>query len=752
MKSTKFIACTLALILAASAFSACGMMQSQNGSTLELNMENSWSTEQTMQSISHGPLFNMGTHLLCGKYMNSGGVEYLWYDLETGERTRFQAKVYEEIDSLERVDSDCLLLPDGNIGIFCRIYQNLGGGETENHRQCMEVYDRDMNYVETREMPLEFGTHPDFPADSSNSTRIMDGKGNWIICHTHWDTGEILIESFNSEFEKYGEIEYTISSSFVGGTPSLFTSADGTVYMSIVCDNGGDYYTKLYRLDAEKRTCEETKITIPSEDGEPASGFCAGTQGYDYYYRTYYGLYGVKNDERIKLIDWINSDFMPGEVWWFLPLEDGTFILQDENRRYWKASPRTQEEIDSTKLISLATVEHSDDLLEAVMDYNREESGWRIIIKDYSEYNTVENPNLGYEVLKEDMLDGKVADIICPDGVNFESLASKGLFADWYDFMENDPEFSLENYLPNFFEAMEYDGKLQRLGFSYVIRTSAAQTQIAGEEQGQSLGELLTLAQEKDIDFVTYEPAEYLIPTWLGYLQTGCIDRKAAECCFDSPETVQLLELLGSIPEGDDFYAAREAGEYAEGYQRSWRDGSVLLDMENIAQPIDLRAIRRYDFFDADITLTGFPMVQDAGNGGVFDVPFTVCINAQSTEHEAIWDFMKFFLTEDYQKRLYESMPIHENALEYKLDEAEGMVTAAVGYSSSQTFIGALEEWESDLLREYVHGIRTCWYYDYRIQDILLEETEKLYAGDQTAQECAEMMQSRVSIYLSEQS
>ncbi len=750
MKKTKLFAFALALAITAVPLTACGFQK--EGETLELTMDNSWRTEQAMQNMSHGPLFNIGTHLLCAKYLETNGVEYLWYDMETGEKTRFQSKVYEEIDPLERVSSQEVLLPDGNIGLVTLIYQNLGGGETENHRQCMEVYDRDMNYVETREMPLDFGTHPDFPADRANSTRIMDGKGNWIICHTQWGTGEILLESFNSEFEKYGEIEYTISSSFVGGVPSLFTSADGTVYMSIVCDDGSGYYTKLYRLDAENRTCEETRITIPAEDGEPAGGFCAGTQNYDFYYRTYYGLYGVKGDERTKIIDWINSDFMPGEIGRFWALEDGMFLLQDENRSYWKASPRTQKEIESTRLISLATVEHSDDLLEAVMDYNREESGYRIIIKDYSEYNTVEDPNLGYDTMKQDMLDGKVADIICPDGVNFESLASKGLFADWYDFMDADEKFSRDDYLANFFETMEYDGKLQRLGFSYTIETSAAQTQIAGDAQGQSLGELLTVAQEKDIDFLTYDPAEYLIPRMLRNLQTGCIDRKTAECCFDSPEVVQLLELLCTIPEGDAFYTAREAGEFAFGYERSWRDGSVLLAMKSIAQPIDLRAIRRHDFGDADITLVGFPMVQDAGNGGVFAVPFTVCINAQSMEHEAIWDFMKFFLTEDYQMHLYESMPIHEDALEYKLEEAEGMVTASVGMAPGQTFIGELEEWESDLLRDYVHGIRTSWYYDYRIQNILLEEMDKLYAGDQTAQECAEMMQSRVSIYLSEQS
>ena len=755
MKKIRIFAFTLALTMGISAFTGCsgiGGIRKEDGATLEISMDNSWSTEQAMQNMSHGPLFNLGNHLLCAKYLNSGGTEYLWYDMESGEKTRFQAKVYDEIDPLERVSTQELLLPDGNIGVFCQIYQNLGGGEMEIHRQCIEVYDRGMNYLETREVPLDFGTHPDFPDERSHHHRMMDGNGNWIICHSNWDTGAFLLESFNSNFERYGEIEYSVSQDRTHhSVPNLFNGTDGTVYMVIHCGDIGEYYEKVYRLDAENRTCEETKMTIPFENGQSAGCFRAGTQDYDYCYCTYYGLYGVKNDERVKIVDWINSDFMPGEVSWFLPMEDGTFILRDQSNRYWKAVPRSQEEIESTKLISLATVEHSEDLIDAVMDYNREDSGYRIIVKDYSEYNTMENPNLGYEVMKEDMLDGKVADIICPDGVNFESLAGKGLFADWYDFMDADEEFSRDDYLPNFFETMEYHGKLQRLGFSYTIETAAAQTQLAGEEQGQSLGELLTTAQEKGIDFVTYSPAEFLTQTWLRNLQTGCIDRKTAECCFDSPEVVQLLELLGSIPKGDAFYAAVEAGEYAPGYERSWRDGSVLLEVKSIAQPIDLRAVRRHDFGDADITLTGFPMVQDEGNGGVFAPLFTVCINAQSTEHEAIWDFMKFFLTEDYQQHLYESMPIHEGAFEHKLEEAEGMVTASVGMAPG-TFIGEMEEWESDLLREYVHGIRKSFYYDHRIQDILLEEAEKMLAGDQTPQECAEMMQSRVSIYLSEQS
>ncbi len=753
MNIGKIFAFTIAVLLAAAPLTGCGFVSEQDGATLELNMDNSWRTELTLQNVSHGVNFNVGTHLLCSRAINADTVEYLWYDMETEKSVRFKPKCYEVIDPLERVGVSSLLLPDGNIGIMCNIYQNLGRFGSETHRRCIEVYDREMNYIETREMPKDFGMHPDFEDDHSSNQFLMDGEGNWIVCHSNWETGALVLESFNSAYECYGEIEYTITGSWDGNQPVIFKGGDGLIYMSVPCGSYEDHYQKIYRLNAKDRTCEETKVSIPSEvEGVYYSTFRPGTQDYDYYYSTHYGLYGVKDDERIKVIDWINSDFMPGEINNFDVLEDGTFILYDKNRRKWHATPRTQEEIDGTRLISLASVEHSTDLLEAVIDYNREESGWRIIVKDYSEYNTVSDPNLGYDTMKQDMLDGIVADIICPDGVNFESLATKGLFADWYDFMEADETFNREDYLPNFFEAFEYDEKLQRLGFSYVIETGSAKTEFAGDAQGMSLSEQLTLAEQQGIDPFYCYTIDRFAETWLHNLQTGCIDRKTAECYFNSPEFVQFLEYLCVLSEKEKTNETTNPNGYYYSNGNVYQNGEVFLNIEPITQPIDFRAIRRHTFFDSDITLVGLPMVHDEGNGGVFNAPFTVCINAQSSEHEAIWDFMKFFLSEDYQKHLYESLPIHEGAFEYKLAEAEKMVTASVGLPPVQTFIGELETWESDILRDYVHGIRTSWYYDRKVQDILVEETDKMLAGDQSPQEAAEMIQSRVSIYLSEQS
>ncbi len=738
MKKTRILAFLLTLTIAAVPLNGCGFEKEYEGATLELSMEHSWRSEKTLKSVTYGPHFSVGTHILCSKTLpNGGGVEYCWYDLETQTGTRFKPQCNEELEPLERMDSAPIEFSDGTFGIVCMIYQNKGGGEFDIHRRCMEVYDENLNLLETRELPKQmFGDNYFY-----SKFTLADKDGNWYVMRADEETDyQEKLHCYNSDFQLYGTAE----------SPSeffnyMFTTADGTVYASyLLSDNFNNAYEKLYKLDAVNHSAEPASLTL-----ESASGYMTGTNGYDFYYQTQYGIFGVKGEETTQLVNWINSDLM--NVNTCIAVDDGTFVVSDGNG-YWHLMPRTQEEIDSIQTITLAAVDLDISLLKAVMNYNREETGYRILVKDYGEYDTPDEPHKGYEIMKEDMMNGIIADMICADGQNFESLASKELFADWYDLMDADPEFNREDYFRNFFEAYEYKDKLLRLGVGYEIMTGIAKTEYVGTEQGLSLGQQLDIPLKEGMDRWIYSPAEILAETWMRNFQTGTINRETAECYFDSPDFVKLLEELNRIPGEDDFYQTMN-DNYGYNYKTNWTEDRVLFsDIPLGGSPMSIRTIRRYYFGDADLTLTGFPMVQveniDRGNGGVFDTAFTVSINAQSAEKEKIWDFMKHLLSEDYQKK-QDTLPVHRGALEFQIEQDEHNV----GFMAfGQMFVGALEPWESDILRDYIEGVRTCSYYDYRVHDILMEEAEKMLAGDQTPQETAEMMQSRVSIYLSEQS
>ncbi len=726
----RFAALAAAALTALTVFTGCGSKKEK--ATLELNMDNSWHSEKTLTGITHNAMFGVGTHMLCYAEKPNNKQEFVWYDLETGVYERFYSRTSETLTGVERLQCVPIRLYDGNFGIINMVYRGMNE-QMEVLRRTMDVYDTQLQFVESREIPSDF-----WGSDYYYSrTAALDSKGNWYC--SSWKEEPETLTVYNSRFEAYGEIEVPYDR-----TDILVTGADGAVYAFAGTWNEKSQIevTKIYRLDAEARTCEDIGVYLPAG----GYGFASGTQGYTLYYSDQNGIYGVKDNETTQVVSFLNSDFKTASIMNIYPLENGDFVLwEDESDIYWYAKPRSQEEIDNTKLISLATVGLSGELEEAVINYNRAESGYRIVVKDYSEYNTREEPYLGYDTLKKDMLDGIVADMICTEGMNFESLATKGLFADWYSLMDADEEFDRSNYTTNFFEAHEYKGKLLRLGVSYRIHTTTAKTKLVGEAQGMSLGEQLDVELSDGMDRFVLNPSDYMAQSYMHNMQTGCIDRDAAECCFDSPEFVKLLEMLKAIPTSATYY---EMNPQFWGSSSPWKDEQILFHELEIAQPIDLHAEYRGTFFDEPATLTGYPMVWDEGNGGVFNASFTVSVNAQSAEKAAIWDFMKHLLSEDYQKKLTAYMPVHEGTLEYKLNEAEHMAGATSGTMN----IGEMKEWETDLLRDYIHGIRTCSYFDTKVYTILLEESEKMLADDQTPEETAKMMQSRVSIYLSEQS
>ncbi|MDE6657917.1 MAG: hypothetical protein K2J88_04975, partial [Oscillospiraceae bacterium] len=57
-----------------------------------------------------------------------------------------------------------------------------------------------------------------------------------------------------------------------------------------------------------------------------------------------------------------------------------------------------------------------------------------------------------------------------------------------------------------------------------------------------------------------------------------------------------------------------------------------------------------------------------------------------------------------------------------------------------------------DNIKNYIASVTETTYYNEQISTIIQEEAEKFFAGDQTAQTAVEMIQSRASLYLSEQS
>ena len=148
-----------------------------------------------------------------------------------------------------------------------------------------------------------------------------------------------------------------------------------------------------------------------------------------------------------------------------------------------------------------------------------------------------------------------------------------------------------------------------------------------------------------------------------------------------------------------------------------------------------------------------------------------LAISEKSSDKEGAWKFLRRFYLYDYQKQVsrYNGFPIRKDVLEKKIEYAMATkkytdddgteVTPIEGETySMDDFTVEIKPYTKahmDLFRSMVGRIGKEDNYDTFFSDIIKiidEETKAFFAGDKTAKETAQVLQSRVKIYVSENS
>ncbi len=148
-----------------------------------------------------------------------------------------------------------------------------------------------------------------------------------------------------------------------------------------------------------------------------------------------------------------------------------------------------------------------------------------------------------------------------------------------------------------------------------------------------------------------------------------------------------------------------------------------------------------------------------------------LAISEKCDDKEGVWKFLRRLYLYDYQKKVsqYNGFPIRKDVLEKKIEYAMATkeytdddgtkVTPIEGNTySMDDFTIEIKPYTKahmDLFRSMVDRIGKEDSYDTFYIDIskmIEEETKAFYKGDKTAEETAEVLQSRVKIYVSENS
>ena len=189
-------------------------------------------------------------------------------------------------------------------------------------------------------------------------------------------------------------------------------------------------------------------------------------------------------------------------------------------------------------------------------------------------------------------------------------------------------------------------------------------------------------------------------------------------------------------------------------------------------------------FGDTEISFVGYPS-EDGTSNHLFSTSQTFAISTTCKARDVAWNFLSQLVREDYQSgdNVW-NFPVNQKAFdakmkeamteEYQTDENGNQIldengdpikipktTYYTAAASSTTLdsddpgrvdIYALSQEQADQILDVISKTTRLSVYDEAIMDIVNDEAAPFFAGQATAEETASAVQSRVKLYVAEQS
>ncbi len=431
-------------------------------------------------------------------------------------------------------------------------------------------------------------------------------------------------------------------------------------------------------------------------------------------------------------------------------------------------------------------------LQTAVNLFNRTSDQYRVTV----EYYEPENKGL-YSVNQQiatDMMNGKQIDLILfHKDITMEYFDRLGILGDFYALMDNDSKYTRDAFLPCIRSAYETtDGTLPVLTTDFGITTLVGTAENLGGLEHWNYDECAAFIDtlEQDQCFIKLDKEKndtrknelLVLQSFLPMVLDDYIDEDSATCSFDSESFLQLIKLCERVPinhERSKFQDEQGVVEYiyeSMSFINEYRRGKTVLFNQRtnqnngawtITHPMDLMILlEQYFIGQRPVTFIGYPLPESADDNGSAVTPYVQFGLTASAQHlDGIWEFVKGYL--DYQTERKQN----NNIVQY-LPCTYSAYNKLIDFYETREFLMAggphIQEYEPSGFAErnsYYHTanleVRDCllplleqttrrYSGSDTILDIIYEEVPYYFDGIRSVEEAAKLIQSRVSLFLSE--
>ena len=667
-------------------------------------------------------------------------------------------------------------------------YDDEGNSESSN---TLYTYDSTGNLVSSVDLS-KVVTQEDNDNNRYFNSYIVDSQGNIYIslstCIRVCDkSGNVLFTTPESNGDNEWLNGLILTNSGVPAVYKYSYSDTGSSSKLVEIDLNAKGYGKEYEL------------------GSSINTIYSGSGDYLCYSSSDTGIVGVRADnlQTESVLNLLNLGIDNSNINSMAVNDDGSFVTVGYDYSGMTArstlsliTPIDSSEVKEKKVLTLGCFYIDWNIRSQIAEFNKTNEDYTIYATSYSESNDTSDYTAALTKFNNEILAGNVPDILLiSSGMPYNSYASKGLFADLYEFMDKDDVYNRDAFMPNVLKAMEKDGKLYEITPSFTVQTYAAKKSLVGDATS------LTMEQANQILATMPEGAtltnDSQTMTASNFLSTAItfsnfVDYTNATCNFDSPEFKAILETAKKYPAEIDYDALyNDNPNYWMEQETACRENRALL-YSVYFNDFSIYTNTRDAYFGEDISFVGFPG-SGASNatGSVISTGSEIAVSSKSKYKDGAWEFIKLVLdnavgeqdsgnygvaitsdasvaeaADEAVKRItsqYYGLPVVKSQLQALGQQAtipqtytdtDGTVqqvdnTYYVG--NTEVKVNLITQDEVNMLIDYFSTVDTIARYDESLTDIINEEANAYFKGTKSVDEAASLIQSRASIYLSEQ-
>ncbi len=805
-KYTKTVSLLLAGIMALSV-AGCGGGSNGSATTQEGGNASSGSSSEISNAVAEGEVVYTDSEVDLGELSQNNTIYEICYMKSTKDKIYGYGFFYEP-NTDSQVDFLCSFNYDGSdmkitkldleYDGYTTFYSNYAMDEEGNIyfiKQTMseEAMEEPEAAEEEEEGEVDFESEEDFEdffsAEEDFSLIKMDQSGQ-----TLWEQ-EIKFENSGEEYA-YPAVYGLISSEKQG----LFVSTSNGILR--FDPKNGDATGKLEGI-SDMSQCQMLVMKngdililynngegyqyslLEEESGEMTEPEVSPNVRIDYNYNIYAGLnsdliltdangiytYNFGDDDMVEIVNYIGTEMDVNYVSSLVEGEDGTIVIMVMEsstgaQKLHVLTPVDASTIKERKELKLSCYYMDANTRKQIIDFNKTNEEYKIIATDYSKYDVysddISSVSQGGSQFNTDIISGNVPDIVILSGdMHPENYVGKGIFEDLQPYLEKDSELAGKEYLTNVFNAVNPWGGLYVLTPSFTLESMLGKTELIGD--GISTDDLLRLADSKGIeykDIFTYEPKSTILYYALKLNGSKFIDLATGRCSFNSDEFIKLLEFTNKFP----LDYSEETEENFDAYETYYRDDRALMAMSYLVNFESYQEALQATF-GADVSVTGFP--SDDKATACVSPDLRICMSSTSAEKDGAWQFIRSFLTDAYQESIYKSefassFPVSVQALEnmaeestkqkyyvdeYGLEQPDNPIASLGGVDIEMT---PLKPEEAQKLVDIIKAVDHTSYDNYEVMDIIAEEAESYWNGIKSSREVADIIQSRISIFINE--